>query len=43
VGDKLQLIPPRVCTAVNLYDELHAVENGERVATWRVTARGKSR
>jgi D-serine deaminase-like pyridoxal phosphate-dependent protein len=43
VGDKLELIPPRVCTAVNLYDELHLVENGELVETCRITGRGKSR
>jgi D-serine deaminase-like pyridoxal phosphate-dependent protein len=43
VGDKLELIPPRVCTAVNLYDELHLVEDGEVVETCRITARGKNR
>ena len=42
VGDKLELIPPRVCTAVNLYDELHLVEEGRLVETCRVTARGRS-
>ena len=43
VGDKLELIPPRVCTALNLYDELHLMENGELVETCKVTGRGKSR
>jgi D-serine deaminase-like pyridoxal phosphate-dependent protein len=43
VGDKLELIPPRICTALNLYDELHLVEDGTVVQTCRVTGRGKSR
>ena len=43
VGDKLELIPPRVCTAVNLYDELHLVEDGELLETCKVTGRGRNR
>jgi D-serine deaminase-like pyridoxal phosphate-dependent protein len=43
VGDKLELIPPRVCTALNLYDELHLVEGGQVVETCRVTGRGRNR
>ncbi|MGQ9733184.1 MAG: alanine racemase [Candidatus Zipacnadales bacterium] len=43
VGDKLELIPPRVCTALNLYDELHLIENGRLVKTCRITGRGKTR
>jgi D-serine deaminase-like pyridoxal phosphate-dependent protein len=43
VGDKLELIPPRICTALNLYDELHLIDGGTVVETCRVTGRGKSR
>ena len=42
IGDKIELIPPRVCTALNLYDELYLVEEGEVVEVCRVTGRGKS-
>jgi D-serine deaminase-like pyridoxal phosphate-dependent protein len=47
-GDSLELsqtvgvVPNHVCPAVNLYDELIAVQNGEVVDRWRVDARGKS-
>ncbi|MBM3473923.1 MAG: hypothetical protein FJX75_11695 [Armatimonadetes bacterium] len=43
VGDKLELIPPRICTAVNLYDELHLVANGELMETCKIAGRGKNR
>jgi D-serine deaminase-like pyridoxal phosphate-dependent protein len=43
VGDKVRIIPPRVCTAVNLYDELYLVEDGLVVEVCPVTGRGKSR
>jgi D-serine deaminase-like pyridoxal phosphate-dependent protein len=42
VGDRLRLIPPRVCTALNLYDELHLIEGEQVVQTCRVTGRGRS-
>lgn len=43
VGDKLRIIPPRICTCLNLYDEL-AVISGERVVdVWRIAARGANR
>ncbi len=42
IGEKIELIPPRVCTALNLYDELYLVEGGRVVQPCRVTGRGKS-
>lgn len=42
IGEKIEIIPPRVCTALNLYDELYLVEGGRVVDVCRVTARGKS-
>ncbi len=42
IGEKIEIIPPRVCTALNLYDELYLVEDGRVVDVCRVTARGKS-
>ena len=47
VGDSLELgqtvcvVPNHACPAVNLYDELVAVQAGEVVDRWRVNARGK--
>lgn len=42
VGDRLQVIPPRICTALNLYDELYLVEGERVVDACRITGRGKS-
>ncbi len=41
-GEKIELIPPRVCTALNLYDDLYLVEEGRVAEVCRVTGRGKS-
>ena len=41
VGDKLEIIPNHVCPAVNLFDELVGVRNGNVEADWSVAARGK--
>jgi D-serine deaminase-like pyridoxal phosphate-dependent protein len=42
-GDKLRLIPPRICTCLNLYDEVVAI-SGERVEDiWPIAARGANR
>jgi D-serine deaminase-like pyridoxal phosphate-dependent protein len=42
LGQAVSVVPNHVCPAVNLYDELVAVQNGEVVDRWRVDARGKS-
>lgn len=41
IGDKLRFIPNHVCPTVNLSEELVIVRNGQVVAVWPVTARGK--
>jgi D-serine deaminase-like pyridoxal phosphate-dependent protein len=40
LGDPLRVVPNHVCNAVNLADELVAVQNGDVVDVWPVTARG---
>ncbi|HUN35471.1 MAG TPA: alanine racemase [Trebonia sp.] len=40
LGDLLAVVPNHVCTAINLADQLHAVRDGQLVATWPVMARG---
>lgn len=42
IGEKIEIVPPRVCTALNLYDELYLVKDGRVVDVCRVTGRGKS-
>ena len=42
LGQTVSIVPNHVCPAVNLYDELVAVQNGEVVGRWRVDARGKT-
>ncbi|GAB3706919.1 alanine racemase [Mariniluteicoccus flavus] len=39
LGSVVRVAPNHCCNAVNLADELVAVDGGERVATWRVAAR----
>jgi D-serine deaminase-like pyridoxal phosphate-dependent protein len=43
VGRQVRIVPNHVCAAVNLYDELVAVEDGRVAGSWRVAARGRSR
>ena len=43
VGDRVEVIPDRICPAVNLMDELFIARDGRIVDTWRVAARGKVR
>ena len=43
IGDKVEIIPPRICTALNLYDDPHIVEDGRVVQTCAIAARGKNR
>ena len=42
VGDKLELIVSHCDPVVNLYDQMHAVRNGQVEAVWRIAARGRS-
>ena len=43
VGDRFEIIPPRICTALNLYDEMVILGEGDRVEdTWCIAARGKN-
>ena len=40
VGTRLAIVPAHVCPVVNLFDELHVLEDGELVDVWPVDARG---
>jgi len=42
VGDKVRIIPPRICTCLNLYDEMVIVQDGVVRDVWRIAARGKN-
>ncbi len=41
IGDRLQLMPPHVCTVINLTDSVAIVEGDKVVDCWQVAARGK--
>ena len=40
IGDKLRVIPPRIPTCVNLWDEMYVIEGEKVVDVWEVAARG---
>lgn len=40
IGSRLRVVPNHVCNAVNLVDQLVAVQGGRMVACWTVAARG---
>ena len=42
IGDKVRVIPPRICTCLNLYDELVVVQDEVVVDVWEIAARGKN-
>ena len=42
IGDKVRVIPPRICTCLNLYDEMVIVQDGIVRDVWRIAARGKN-
>ncbi|MCE5239601.1 alanine racemase [bacterium] len=42
IGDKVRIIPPRICTCLNLYDEMVIVQDGIVRDVWRIAARGKN-
>ncbi len=41
VGHKVLLIPPRICTCLNLHDHLWVCREGRVEDVWRIAARGK--
>ncbi|HET6781755.1 MAG TPA: alanine racemase [bacterium] len=43
IGDRVEIIPNHACAALNLWDDLHGVRNGEVETVWPVLARGKVR
>jgi D-serine deaminase-like pyridoxal phosphate-dependent protein len=43
IGDRVEIIPNYACGALNLWDELIGVRDGEVEAVWPVLARGKVR
>jgi D-serine deaminase-like pyridoxal phosphate-dependent protein len=43
VGDRIEWIPPHVCTTVNLHDALVGTREGRVETVWNVQARGKVR
>jgi len=42
VGDKVRVIPPRICTALNLYDALYLCEDGRVADVLPIAGRGRS-
>lgn len=40
IGEKVRIIPPRICTCLNLYDHLYVLKNGMIRDIWRIQARG---
>ncbi len=43
IGDKLRIIPPRICTCLNLYDEMYVISEDHVVDLWPIVARGAIR
>ena len=39
-GEKLRIIPPRICTCLNLYQEMVVVSGEQVVEVWPIAARG---
>lgn len=42
VADKVRVIPPRICTCLNLYDWMVVVQDGRVRDVWRIAARGRN-
>lgn len=42
IGDRVRVIPPRLCTCLNLYDEMVVVKDDVVADIWRIAARGKN-
>ena len=43
IGDKLRIIPPRICTCLNLYNEMYVISEERVVDVWPILARGAIR
>jgi D-serine deaminase-like pyridoxal phosphate-dependent protein len=41
-GEKVRLIPGHCCTNVNLFDDLHVIQDGALVDVWPIAARGRA-
>ncbi|MBN1352466.1 alanine racemase [candidate division KSB1 bacterium] len=41
IGDKVEILPNHVCSAVNMHDQAVAVRKGHIEAVWEIEARGK--
>jgi D-serine deaminase-like pyridoxal phosphate-dependent protein len=41
-GDKVRLVPGHCCTNINLYDDLHVIQNDTLVDIWPIAARGRA-
>ncbi|NPV46342.1 MAG: hypothetical protein HPY69_05265 [Armatimonadetes bacterium] len=42
VADKVRIIPPRICTCLNLYDWMVVAQDGVVRDVWRIAARGRN-
>jgi D-serine deaminase-like pyridoxal phosphate-dependent protein len=42
VSERTTIVPNHVCPTVNLHDDLHVIDDGRLVDTWRVAARGRN-
>ena len=43
IGERVQVIPNHICTAINMHDQVWVHEEGQVVDCWQVAARGKIR
>jgi D-serine deaminase-like pyridoxal phosphate-dependent protein len=41
VGDRISILPNHICVAMNLHEQVYAVQGERVVETWRVAGRGK--
>lgn len=41
IGDKLRIIPPRICTCLNLYNDMYVMSEDHVVDVWPIAARGE--
>lgn len=41
IGQRLEIIPNHACVVSNLFDQVHAIRQGEVKAIWKVAARGR--
>ena len=40
IGRRVRIIPPRICTCLNLYDTMYVIKDGVVLDIWRIAARG---